>query len=72
MIDIGCGFGDFAKFLIEFKIPFRSYLDVDINGNLLDETKKMNVLSNMSFQKLNILSDGHYKGCGYCSYVWSA
>ncbi|EMO84924.1 class I SAM-dependent methyltransferase [Leptospira santarosai] len=57
VIDIGCGFGDFAKFLIELKIPFRSYLGVDINGDLLDEAKKMNVSPNMSFQKLNILSD---------------
>jgi SAM-dependent methyltransferase len=37
VIDIGCGFGDFGKFLLEQNIQFSQYFGWDINPDLIAE-----------------------------------
>lgn len=40
IVDIGCGFGDFFKFLKEREIKIASYRGIDINNGLLKVAKK--------------------------------
>ncbi|MDH5765756.1 MAG: class I SAM-dependent methyltransferase [Gammaproteobacteria bacterium] len=42
ILDIGCGFGDYANFLNENKIKYSSYHGVDINPDLINEAKLRN------------------------------
>ncbi|MDH5368437.1 MAG: methyltransferase domain-containing protein [Gammaproteobacteria bacterium] len=37
ILDIGCGFGDYADFLVNKEIEFSSYYGVDINPDLINE-----------------------------------
>lgn len=39
ILDIGCGFGDYADFLNASDIKFSSYIGVDINPDLINEAK---------------------------------
>ena len=41
VLDIGCGFGDFYKFLIKTKTPIRNYIGYDINPGLISESQKI-------------------------------
>lgn len=42
ILDIGCGFGDYANFLSDNHINFSSYHGVDINPDLINEAKSRN------------------------------
>ncbi|CCH48598.1 methyltransferase [Pseudodesulfovibrio piezophilus] len=37
VLDIGCGFGDYADFLRDHGVDYQSYLGIDINQDLLQE-----------------------------------
>jgi SAM-dependent methyltransferase len=39
LLDIGCGFGDLAKHLLDNSIRFKSYLGWDLNHDLIDEAR---------------------------------
>ncbi len=39
IVDIGCGFRDYAAFLLSNRIEFESYLCVDINPDLIKEAE---------------------------------
>ncbi len=41
IIDIGCGFGDFANFLFQHEIEFNSYTGWDLNPDLINEAKNV-------------------------------
>jgi len=58
ILDIGCGFGDYASFLEEYSVKFKSYLGIDINPELINEAK--DTFSNskdISFELLNLKRD---------------
>ena len=58
ILDIGCGFGDYASFLEEYSVKFKSYLGIDINPDLINEAK--DIFSNskdISFELLNLKRD---------------
>ena len=57
IVDFGCGFGDFVDFLIEMKIPFGSYIGVDINPDLIQEAlKRHSCNTNIEFQVIDLLA----------------
>jgi SAM-dependent methyltransferase len=57
ILDIGCGFGDYANFLIEQNIPFGQYIGWDINPDLSAEAKKRyKDNSKVQFETVNLSS----------------
>jgi len=58
ILDVGCGFGDFADFLLDQDVSFSSYAGIDINPDLIQEaTKRHSLISNVDFVLFDILSD---------------
>lgn len=55
VVDIGCGFADFFKFIRDKKIKIASYRGVDINDSLLEIAGKR--YPRAKFKKTNILTD---------------
>jgi SAM-dependent methyltransferase len=53
ILDIGCGFGDLNRFLIDNKIEFESYTGWDINKDLLNEVEDIHS-SNINYQQIDI------------------
>src|SRR5688572_25889826 len=41
ILDIGCGFGDYANFLRRHKIQFASYTGWDLNPDFINEARKV-------------------------------
>jgi len=55
ILDIGCGFGDYAAFLNNNNIKYNSYLGIDINPDLINEAKMIFTSShNVNFKILNL------------------
>lgn len=58
VLDIGCGFGDYLDYLDERAIPFRGYLGLDINPDLIGEAEKRHSgRANARFEVRNILAE---------------
>ena len=58
VLDIGCGFGDFYKFLIKTKTPIRNYIGYDINPGLISESQKIYQNDYKSYFKVaNVLNE---------------
>lgn len=56
IVDIGCGFGDYYRFLLAKEIEVSKYIGYDINENLISEAK--NSTSNIvSFEVVDILNN---------------
>jgi len=55
IVDIGCGFGDFLKFIKERKIKTSSFRGIDINEDLLKVARKR--YPGIIFENRNILID---------------
>ena len=56
IIDIGCGFGDYLKFLNENSIKYKKYIGYDINPNLIFKAKEIyKNRKNVIFEEKNIL-----------------
>lgn len=57
LLDIGCGFGDLANFLIDSGINFKTYKGWDLNPDLINEARTVwKAASNFSFDVQNIAS----------------
>ena len=59
ILDIGCGFGDLLKLLINKKIPLSTFTGLDINPDLIEEAKikwETSYISN-EFKVYNILQN---------------
>ena len=57
ILDIGCGFGDFYKYL-EVKTDYEfNYTGIDINPDLIKEAKKNIKGENVKFLQINILEE---------------
>jgi 2-polyprenyl-3-methyl-5-hydroxy-6-metoxy-1,4-benzoquinol methylase len=56
ILDIGCGFGDYANFLDQEKLKIKSYDGWDLNSDLIDESNK-NKSSNSTFNVFNLSTD---------------
>jgi SAM-dependent methyltransferase len=57
VLDIGCGFGDYGRFLIESNIHPGSYTGWDLNPDLIEEAKKRNrKIKNFHFEVKNLAS----------------
>jgi SAM-dependent methyltransferase len=57
VLDVGCGFGDLANFLIQKKISFKHYTGWDLNPDLINEAKNIwKDIPNVSFDVKNIAS----------------
>ncbi len=41
VLDVGCGFGDYYKFLTKAEIPINKYIGLDINPCLISEAQKI-------------------------------
>ena len=57
ILDIGCGFGDFASFLETSKNPPKIYTGIDINNDLLEVARTKQYSLESHFYCANILSD---------------
>ncbi len=57
IVDIGCGFGDFFRFLVQKEIDFGAYVGVDINEDLLGQARKNCADPRATFVHRNILTD---------------
>lgn len=57
IVDVGCGFGDFFRFLIESGVEFESYLGVDINEDLLGQARQKCNDPRATFERINILTE---------------
>jgi SAM-dependent methyltransferase len=57
ILDIGCGFGDFASFLENSKNPPKLYTGIDINNDLLDVARAKHYSFKSHFYCANILAD---------------
>ncbi len=51
IVDVGCGFGDYADFLRKEKIRFASYTGWDMNPDFINEAKKGDDIHREFFQK---------------------
>jgi len=60
LLDIGCGFGDFYIYLKNKNVNFKHYTGIDINPDLINETKNMGINNqkDCSFGVHNILKGG--------------
>jgi SAM-dependent methyltransferase len=56
ILDVGCGFGDFNKFLATNKIKNSSYLGIDISEEFITEAKKQYNKDNINFIKGDFLT----------------
>jgi len=56
ILDIGCGFGDYYKFLVEKDIKVSKYIGYDINEDLISEAKNSSS-SLASFDVVDILNN---------------
>jgi SAM-dependent methyltransferase len=56
ILDIGCGFGDFASFLETSKTPPKLYTGIDINNDLLDVARAREYSFESHFYCANILA----------------
>lgn len=54
ILDIGCGFGDYYKFLDSIGIDVKKYIGWDLNDDLLREAKSQNSESNADFERVDI------------------
>ncbi len=62
ILDIGCGFGDYADFLKKNDIQFSTYLGVDINPDLIYEAKlRHQNTSNRDFSVLDLTESANKK-----------
>ena len=57
ILDIGCGFGDFASFLETSKNPPKLYAGIDINNDLLEVARAKQYSFESNFYCSNILLD---------------
>jgi SAM-dependent methyltransferase len=58
ILDIGCGFGDYLDYLDEGVLPFRDYLGLDINPDLIGEAEKRHAgRANARFEVRNLLAE---------------
>ena len=57
IVDVGCGFADFFRFLIESGVEFESYLGVDINEDLLGQARQKCNDPRATFERINILTE---------------
>jgi len=57
ILDIGCGFGDFASFLESSKKPPKLYTGIDINNDLLEVARTKQYSLESHYYCANILSD---------------
>ena len=55
VLDVGCGFGDFARFLEESKTPPKFYTGLDINNDLLEVARTTKYSFQSNFHCANIL-----------------
>jgi SAM-dependent methyltransferase len=57
ILDVGCGFGDFASFLESSKNPPKLYTGIDINNDLLEVARAKHYSCESHFFCANILAD---------------
>lgn len=62
ILDIGCGFGDFASFLEASKKPPEFYTGLDINNDLLEVARASNHCFASQYYCANILEDFNFLG----------
>jgi SAM-dependent methyltransferase len=60
ILDIGCGFGDFASFLDVSKNPPNLYAGLDINNDLLEVARSSHYSFPSQYHCLNILEDSSF------------
>jgi SAM-dependent methyltransferase len=59
IVDVGCGIGDFASYLIESKIEFNSYLGVDAMKAMI-ESANARTLPKCTFETGDVLIDNRF------------
>jgi SAM-dependent methyltransferase len=58
ILDIGCGFGDLAHYLLKRNVNFKQYIGIDVSENMLDLAEKsFNSKLPVFFSKLDILKN---------------
>jgi SAM-dependent methyltransferase len=58
ILDIGCGFGDLANYLISKEISVQEFIGVDVSRKMLEIAKKNTTTKvNASFLNVNVLND---------------
>lgn len=59
IVDVGCGLGDFASYLIESNIEFKSYFGVDAMEVMITSAKER-TLPRCTFESGDVVVDNHY------------
>ena len=54
ILDVGCGIGDFAQYLLQKNISFKSFHGIDAMGAMIDTASKRNLLHS-TFETIDIL-----------------
>jgi SAM-dependent methyltransferase len=57
ILDVGCGFGDLAKYLIDIKVPFSEFLGIDVSEKMIEMARLNCVGRNIFFRKANFFED---------------
>ena len=58
ILDIGCGFGDLAHYLLKRNVNFKQYIGIDVSENMLDLAgKSFTSKSPVLFSKVDILKN---------------